>query len=85
MRLPTVGGDPNGAIDEKLTAEMVAYARVQGVNYFDTAYGYHDGMSEIVMGKILGQYPRESFYLADSFQATICQTWTRWRKSLKSS
>lgn len=59
MRLPTVGGDPNGAVDEKLTAEMVAYARAQGVNYFDTAYGYHDGMSEVVMGNILGQYPRE--------------------------
>ena len=67
MRLPTVGGDPNGAVDEKLTAEMVAYARAQGVNYFDTAYGYHDGMSEVVMGNILGQYPRESFYLADKF------------------
>lgn len=67
MRLPTEGNDPNGPIDEKQTAEMVAYAIEHGVNYFDTAYGYHDGQSEVVMGKVLSQYPRESYYLADKF------------------
>lgn len=67
MRLPTVNDDPNGAIDEERTAEMVAYAMDHGVNYFDTAYGYHDGQSEIVMGRVLRQYPRESYYLADKF------------------
>lgn len=67
MRLPTVGGDPDGAIDEVQTAEMVACAREHGINYFDTAYGYHNGQSEIVMGKILGQYPRDSYYLASKF------------------
>ena len=39
MRLPTTAGDPNGSIDEKQTAEMVAYAIEHGINYFDTAYG----------------------------------------------
>lgn len=38
-----------------------------GINYYDTAYGYHDGESERVMGKVLREYPRESFYLADKF------------------
>lgn len=47
--------------------EMVAYAIEHGINYFDTAYGYHDGQSEVVMGKVLSQYPRESYYLADKF------------------
>ena len=67
MRLPTTAGEPNGPIDEKQTAEMVAYAIEHGINYFDTAYGYHDGQSEVVMGNVLSQYPRESYYLADKF------------------
>ncbi len=67
MRLPTVNRDPNGPIDEKQTAEMTAYAIEHGVNYFDTAYGYHDGQSEVIMGKVLSQYARESYYLADKF------------------
>ena len=46
---------------------MVGLAMKSGVNYYDTAWGYHDGNSEIVMGKALKKYPRESFYLADKF------------------
>lgn len=67
MRLPLSGEGMDSRIDEEQAAEMVDYAVKHGVNYFDTAYGYHDGMSEIVMGKILSKYPRESFYLADKF------------------
>lgn len=36
---------------------MVANAFEKGINYFDTAYGYHNGNSEIVMGNILKEYP----------------------------
>lgn len=64
MRLPTL---ENGKIDEEATREMVAFAMQNGVNYFDTAYPYHNGESELVIGKILADYPRESFYLADKF------------------
>ena len=46
---------------------MVAYAMEKGINYYDTAWGYHDGKSELVMGEILAEYPRESFYLATKF------------------
>ena len=67
MRLPVVGNTPDSPIDEVRTAEMVDYAIRHGVNYFDTAYGYHDGKSEIVMGKVLSAYPRDSFYLATKF------------------
>ena len=63
MRLPMAGQE----IDVALVEKMVAYAIENGVNYFDTAYPYHGGMSERVMGKVLGKYPRESFYLADKF------------------
>ncbi len=46
---------------------MVKYAFDNGVNYFDTACGYHDGQSETVIGRILGNYPRNKFYLATKF------------------
>ncbi len=66
MRLPTIGGN-DGNIDEAATAEMVAYAMEHGINYYDTAWGYHNGQSELVAGKVLGQYPREKFFLATKF------------------
>ena len=66
MRLPVIDGD-DAKIDEEKTKEMVAYAMEHGVNYYDTAWGYHNGNSELVMGRALAQYPRESFYLADQF------------------
>ena len=66
MRLPTIDGE-YGNIDKKATADMVAYAMEQGINYFDTAWGYHSGNSETVMGEILNTYPRDSYYLASKF------------------
>lgn len=66
MRLPVIDGD-DARIDEGKTAEMVAYAMEQGINYYDTAWGYHDGNSETVMGKVLSQYDRDSYYLATKF------------------
>ena len=66
MRLPLTDGD-SGNIDEEKTAAMVEYAMQNGVNYYDTAWGYHKGNSETVMGKVLKKYPRESFYLASKF------------------
>ena len=66
MRLPVIDG-VGANIDEAVTAQMVEYAMQKGINYYDTAWGYHDGASEIVMGKVLKNYPRESFYLASKF------------------
>lgn len=65
MRLPT--GENYADIDEKATQEMVDYAMEHGINYYDTAWGYHDGQSEIVMGRVLKKYPRENYYLATKF------------------
>lgn len=65
MRLPI--GENYADIDEKATQEMVDYAMAHGINYYDTAWGYHDGQSEIVMGHVLSKYPRESYYLATKF------------------
>ena len=66
MRLPVINNE-NGKIDEAETQRMVAYAMEHGVNYYDTAWGYHEGQSEVAMGKALRAYPRESYYLADKF------------------
>lgn len=66
MRLPLIGGKDE-CIDEAAAAEMTEYAMKHGVNYYDTAWGYHGGNSEMVMGRILKKYPRDSFYLATKF------------------
>lgn len=66
MRLPVLAGD-DSRIDVAAASEMVACAMEQGVNYYDTAWGYHGGNSEAVMGGILAGYPRDSFYLASKF------------------
>lgn len=66
MRLPVLESDYS-KVDEGETAKMVAYAMEHGVNYYDTAWGYHGGQSEVALGKALRQHPRERFYLADKF------------------
>jgi len=67
MRLPT---NENG-IDQKKAEEIINYAYKNGVNYFDTAYIYHGGESEVFLGKALSKYPRDSYYIADKFNATV--------------
>ena len=64
MRLPKL---EDGTIDEQAVAEQVRYAIDHGVNYFDTAYFYHSGESESVMGRVLKEYPRDSYYLASKY------------------
>ena len=66
MRFPCIDGD-NKMIDVERTREMFAYAIEKGINYFDTAWGYHHGQSELVVGELLSEYPRDSFYLASKF------------------
>ena len=66
MRLPVIDGD-DARVDENAVKEMVAYAIEHGVNYFDTVWGYHNGQSELALGRALAAYPRDSFYLADKF------------------
>lgn len=66
MRMPVTGGKDD-ALDETAVQAMVDLAIEQGVNYFDTAWGYHGGNSETVLGRALQRHPRERFYLADKF------------------
>lgn len=66
MRMPVIDGDQS-KIDQEQLNEIVDTALAAGVNYFDTAYPYHENMSEIALGKALNRHPRESFYLADKY------------------
>ena len=63
MRLPMA----DGKIDEAQVQQMVDYAMANGVNYFDTAYPYHEGESERVIGRCLAKYDRSSYYLATKY------------------
>lgn len=64
MRLPLL---EDGSVDEKQVDEMVDYALAKGINYFDTAWPYHNGLSECIIGRSLSRYPRGSWYLADKY------------------
>lgn len=66
MRLPVMDGD-DSRIYEAATKEILDTCMANGVNYYDTAWGYHSGNSELVVGKLLAEYPRDSFYLASKF------------------
>ncbi len=64
MRLPL---NEDGSINKQLTEEMMDYALSHGINYIDTAWPYMANKSELVVGKILEKYPRDSFYLATKY------------------
>lgn len=66
MRLPVIDGN-DSMIDEAAASEIIDYAYQNGVNYFDTAWGYHNGNSELIAGKYLSKYPRDTYYLASKF------------------
>ena len=64
MRLPLTA---EKAIDGQELQRMVDFALAQGVNYFDTAWPYHGGTSELAVGKALAKHPRETWFLADKY------------------
>ena len=66
MRLPVVDGN-DAVVDQAAVEEMVALAMERGVNYYDTAWGYHSGNSELSIGRALASYPRDKFCLANKF------------------
>ena len=76
MRLPVIDGD-DSKVDEAAAMKMVDTAMADGINYYDTAWGYHDGNSELVMGKALAKYPRDSFYLATKFPGYDKRNWDK--------
>jgi len=79
MRLPVLDGKDN-RIDVETAKQMFAYCMEQGINYYDTAYGYHGGQSELVVGELLKAYPRDSFYLASKFPGYDSSNWGKVRE-----
>ena len=75
MRLPTLDGNPLGAkIDQALAERMIHRAIDGGVNYFDTAYVYHDGASEVALGKALAGGRREGVKLATKLPVWLVES-----------
>lgn len=72
MRLPKI--DPDKAdIDYEKAAELIDYAYKNGVNYYDTAYPYHEGKSELFIGEALEKYPRDSFFLTSKLPVWLVE------------
>ena len=71
MRFPTT---PEGTIDEPRAMAMLDTAYKAGVNYFDTAYFYHNKTSEAFVGRALARYPRESFRLATKLPLSLIES-----------
>jgi len=83
MRLPVIDGD-DSRIDEAAALRMVDTAMKSGINYYDTAWGYHGENSEPLMGKALSRYPRESFYLATKFPGYDPHNWRKVKEIFES-
>lgn len=71
MRLPTT--EPRGPIDGEKAAAIIEHAYRSGINYFDTAYRYHGGASEPLVGRVLSQFPRDTWHLATKFPGHMMQ------------
>lgn len=71
MRLPRLTGE---TIDRPLAQELIDYAYKNGINYYDTAYCYHDGESESFMGEALSKYDRSTYFLATKMPTWMLKT-----------
>jgi len=67
MRFPMKEEGGEKVVDRELTEKMLSRAIEAGINYFDTAWPYHGGESERILGELLSRYPRESYFLADKY------------------
>ncbi|MBO6164621.1 MAG: aldo/keto reductase [Lachnospiraceae bacterium] len=74
MRLPVIDGD-DSRIDQEASFRMVDTAMAAGINYYDTAWGYHGENSERVLGDALKKYPRDSYYVATKFPGYDPSNW----------
>ena len=73
MRFPTREENGERRIDRAEAEKLLDCAYAAGVNYYDTAYGYHGGESEQFLGEAMKKYPRESFYFATKLPIWMMQ------------
>jgi len=72
MRFPVI--QETGEIDFERAAPLLRRAIEGGMTYFDTAWPYHGGQSEGFFGRVLGEYPRDSFYLATKLPVWLLES-----------
>lgn len=53
MRLPFINGDSNCGVNREAAIELLQFVADSGINYFDTAFGYHSRESETILGEAL--------------------------------
>jgi len=73
MRLPLLDENPEH-IDEALSKRIIRYAIDHGVNYVDTAYPYHEGCSEPLVGRVLQDGYREKVKLATKMPSWLIKS-----------
>lgn len=78
MRFPT----ENEKVDEEKATKMIRYAIDNGVNYLDTAYPYHNGESEVILGKALKDGYRERTYIATKSPVWLIEKYENFEKYL---
>ena len=82
MRLPT---NEDGSINEPEAIALIRYAIDHGVTYVDTAYGYHGGMSEVLVGKALRDGYREKVTLTSKLPVWLVKTYDDMERLLDGS
>jgi len=85
MRMPRVYQDGKAEVDREKAFEMIRYAVEQGVNYFDTAYGYHNQTSESVLGEALDGGLREKVHLVTKQPYAVMKTQADIRRNLENT
>jgi predicted aldo/keto reductase-like oxidoreductase len=73
MRLPFTDNNPANVIEPE-SIKMIRYAIDNGVNYLDSAYFYHDGRSEVIVGRALQDGYREKVKIATKLPCNFIQT-----------
>lgn len=85
MRLPRIVDGDTVTVDKEKAFEIIRYAAEHGINYFDTAFGYHRQTSEAVLGEALEGGLREKVKIATKQPFWVMHTQDDIRRNLEST